>query len=154
MAVQTVAGTKIYIKAGQPATFDAAGYAALTGWGEIGEITDGGTHGAAIAEVKHSPIGTETVQKFKGSKDIGTKTLQLAIDDEDAGQIVLKAAVDSKADYSFKVEYQDGAIDYFQAKVMSFAKSATSVDSMRTASVNLSLTGTKTGVGIIEVAAP
>lgn len=154
MAVQTVAGTKIYIKAGQPAAFDAAGYAALSGWGEIGEITDGGTHGKTFAEVTHSPIGTRMIQKFKGSINIGTKTLNLGIDDDDAGQIVLKAALDSDADYSFKVEYQDGAIDYFQAKVMSFDKAATSVDSIRSATVNLGLTGTKTGVGIIEVAAP
>ena len=154
MAVQTVAGTKISISASIPATFNAAGYAAVTGWAQIGEITDGGSHGKTYAEVTHNPIDTRMTQKFKGSINIGTKTLNLAIDDDDAGQILVKTALDSDSDYSFKVAYQDGAIDYFQAKVMSFEKATASVDSIRTATVNLALTGTKTGVGIIEVAAP
>ena len=154
MAVQTVAGTKISISASIPATFDAAGYAAVTGWAQIGEITDGGSHGKTYAEVTHNPIDTRMTQKFKGSINIGTKTLNLAIDDDDAGQILVKTALDSDSDYSFKVAYQDGAIDYFQAKVMSFEKATASVDSICTATVNLALTGTKTGVGIIEVAAP
>ena len=115
---------------------------------------DGGSHGKTFAEVTHSPIDTRMVQKFKGSINIGTKTLNLGIDDDDAGQIILKTALDSDDDFSFKVTYQDGAIDYFQAKVMSFEKASTSVDSIRTATVNLGLTGTKTGVGIVEVAAP
>lgn len=148
--VQTVAGTEISISAAKPATFDATGYAALT-FSKIGEITDGGSHGKTYAEVTHSPIDTRMVQKFKGSINIGTKTLQLAVDSADAGQIVLKAALDSDADYSFKVEYQDGDIDYFQAKVMSFDKAAAGVDSIRSATVNLALTGTKTGIGIVEV---
>ena len=154
MAVQTVAGTKISISASIPATFDAAGYAAVTGWAQIGEITDGGSHGKTFAEVTHNPIDTRMTQKFKGSINIGTKTLNLGIDDDDAGQILVKTALDSDSDYSFKVVYQDGAIDYFQAKVMSFEKATTGVDSIRTATVNLALTGTKTGVGIVEVAAP
>ena len=154
MTVQTVAGTSVSIAVAHPATFDAVGYAAVTGWAKIGEITDGGSHGKTYAEVTHAPIDTRTKQKFKGSIDIGTKTLQLGIDDTDAGQIIVKSALDSDSDYSFKVTYQDGSIDYFQAKVMSFAKAAAGVDSIRTATINLALTGTKTGVGIIEVAAP
>lgn len=155
MAVQTVAGTKIALSASIPATFDAAGYAAAgMVYTTIGEITDGGSHGKTYAEVTHNPIDTRMTQKFKGSINIGTKTLNLAIDDDDAGQVLLKAALDSDNDYSFKVTYQDGSIDYFQAKVMSFEKAATSVDSIRTATVNLALSGTKTGIGIVEVAAP
>jgi len=152
MAVQTVAGTTIGISAGQPATFNAAGYAPMT-FSKIGEITDGGEHGKTFAEVTHMPIDTRGTQKFKGSYNLGNKTLQLAIDDADPGQIVLKAALESDNDYSFKVEYQDGAIDYFQAKVMSFSKAATSVESIRSATVTLGLTTTKAGVGIIEVGA-
>ena len=153
MAVQTVAGTKIGISASQPATFNAAGYGALT-FSNIGEITDGGSHGKTFAEVTHNPIDTRGTQKFKGSYNLGSKTLQLAIDDHDPGQIVVKAALESDNDYSFEVEYQDGSIDYFQAKVMSFDKAATSVDSIRSATVTLALTTTKSGVGIVEVAGP
>lgn len=153
MPVQTVAGTSLGISAETPATFNAAGYAALV-FAEIGEVTDGGSHGRTYAEVTHQPIKTRGTQKFKGSFNEGSKTLQLAIDDDDPGQVVVKEALNSDDDFSFKVEYQDGAIDYFQAKVLSFEKSASSVDSIRTASVSLSLTTSKAGIGIIEVPAP
>ena len=153
MAVETVAGTTISVSPTKPATFNAAGYGAINDWAKIGEITDGGSHGRTYAEVTHNPIDTRGTQKFKGSFNEGTKTLQLGMDRADPGQAVLDVALKSDDDYSFKVEYQGGDIDYFQAKVLSFEKSATSVDSIRSASVQLSLTTTKAGVGIIEVSA-
>ena len=152
MAVQTVAGTRIGISATLPTTWDEAGYAALS-FTNIGEITDGGEHGRTYAEVTHMPIDKRSTQKFKGSFNEGTKTLQLAVNDADAGQVIVKAALLSDNDYAFKVEYQDGSIDYFPAKVMSFSKAATSVDSIRSATVQLSITTSSTGVGIIEVGA-
>src|SRR5690606_42050250 len=44
MAAQTAAGTLISISAQRPATYDAAGYGALS-YTPIGEIVDAGTHG-------------------------------------------------------------------------------------------------------------
>lgn len=152
--VETVAGTQISISAAAPATFNAAGYAAVASWGLIGEITDGGSHGRTYAEVKHSPLGTRGAKKFKGSYDEGTKTLQLAVDTADPGQIILKEALDSDADFSFKVEYQGGDIDYFQAKVLSFQVATSGVDTIRSATVQLSITTAKDGTGIVEVPAP
>ena len=153
MSVQTVAGTSLRISAGTPATFTRAGYSALV-FEEIGEVTDGGSHGRTYAEVTHQPINSRGTQKVKGSFNEGTKTLQLAIDDDDLGQLVLKEALNSDKDFSFAVSYQDGAIDYFQAKVLSFEKATASVDSIRAATVNLSLTTSKSGIGIVEVPAP
>ena len=153
MTVETVAGTTIGISVAQPATFNAAGYAALT-FTAIGEITDGGSHGRTYAEVTHQPIGTRGTAKFKGSFSEGNKTLQLAINDDDAGQVLLKTALNSDNDFSFEVAYQGGAIDYFQAKVLSFEKATSGVDSMLSATVQLSLTTNSAGVGIVEVAAP
>lgn len=150
--VETVAGTKVYISAATPATFDAAGYAALS-WSKIGEITDGGEHGRTYAEVTHMPIGTRGTQKFKGSFNEGTKTLQMAVNRVDPGQVVADAALKSDNDYSFKVEYQGGDIDYFQAKVMSFVKATAGVDTIRSATMNVSLTTNSAGVGIIEAGA-
>lgn len=153
MGVQTVAGTEIRISAGQPTTFDAAGYAAMT-FTTIGEITDGGSHGRTYAAVTHNPLGTRGTQKFKGSFNEGQKALQLAVDDDDAGQALVREALDSDEDYSFEVEYQDGGKDYFQAKVMSWSKATAGVDSIKSATVGLEITTSKTGVGIIEVPAP
>ena len=150
MAVETVAGTTIGISAGVPATFNAAGYLALT-YSTIGEITDGGSHGRVYAEVTHMPIGNRGTQKFKGSFNEGNKTLQLAINGSDAGQTLLRSAVLSDNPYAFKVTYQGGAIDYFQARAMSFSKATAGVDSILTATVELSLTTSTGGVGIVEV---
>lgn len=152
--VETVAGSNISISASPPATFDKAGYEAVSNWAKIGEITDGGSHGRTYAEVLHNPIDTRGTQKFKGSFNEGTKTLQLGVDYGDPGQVLLKQALNSDADFSFKVEYQGGDIDYFQAKVLSFEIATAGVDSIRSATVQLSLTTNKAGVGIVEVEAP
>lgn len=152
--VETVAGVEISISAAAPATFDEAGYGAVTGWGVIGEITDGGQHGRTYAEVKHAPLGTRGAQKFKGSFDEGTKTLQLAVDTADPGQVIAKQALNSDSNFSFKVAYQGGDIDYFQAKVMSYQVATAGVDSIRSATIQLSITTAKGGTGIVEVLAP
>ena len=151
--VQTVAGTTINISASPPATFDATGYAALT-FTKIGEIVDGGSHGRVYAETNHQPIDTRAVQKYKGSYNEGTKTVKMAISDADPGQIILKLALKSDASYYFKVLYQDGAVDYFPAKVLSFDKAAPSVDAIRMATVALTLTTSAGGVGVVEVTSP
>jgi hypothetical protein len=152
--VETVAGTVISIAAEQPVTFDEAGYED-TGmdWTAIGEITDGGEHGREYALVTHMPIASRGAQKFKGSFNEGSKTLQLALDNDDAGQVIVQAAVLSDDDYSFRVVYQGGDVDYFQAKVMSFKRAASSVDSMRSASITLELTVTSDGEGIVSTVA-
>lgn len=150
-AVETVAGTNLYISAEQPNTFDAAGY---TGTGmnfvRVGEITDAGEHGREYALVTHMPIDTRGIKKFKGSFNEGSKSMQLAVDNDDPGQVILQAALLSDNDYSFKVLYQGGDADYFQAKVMSYKKAATGVDTIRNASVTLELTTNSAGVGIVS----
>lgn len=151
--VETVAGTIIYISATTPATFDSAGYEGSgMNWVAIGEITDGGDHGREYALVTHMPIATRGVQKFKGSFNEGTKTMQLALDNDDAGQVIAQAALLSDNDYSFKVLYQGLDKDYFQAKVMSLKKAASSVDTIRSASMTLEITTNSAGVGIVSVA--
>ncbi len=155
MAVQTFAGTTIGMSAAKPATFDEDGYtAASMVYSSIGEITDAGEHGRTYAEVEHKPIGTRGTQQFKGSFNEGNKTLQLGLDKDDAGQILAKTALDDDADYSFEVKYPDGSADYFQAKVMAFKKTTGSVDTILAGSIEISITTSKSGVGIVEVDAP
>jgi len=155
MTVKTAAGTIISISATIPITFDSVGYAD-TGvvFTPIGEITDGGEHGRKYASVKHSPLGSRGIVKFKGSFDEGTKTLQLGLDSDDAGQIIAKAALASDNDYSFKIAYPGGDIDYFQAKVMSYVKGTKGVDSIVSATIELDISTSSTGVGVVEVLAP
>lgn len=158
MAVQTVAGASIAISATNPATYDSAGYSAVfsasPGPAVIGQITDAGQHGRVYNVVTHNPIGSRGTQKFKGSFNEGQKVLTVGIDEDDAGQILAISALNSDNDYSFKVLYQDGSIDYFQAKVISFQKSMTGVDTMLTATLTLEITTNNAGVGVVHVAAP
>lgn len=149
-AVFTVAGTTVGISASAPATFDAAGYAALT-FTNIGNIEDGGSHGRTYAEVTFNPIDNRGTQKFKGSFNEGNKTLSVGLNSDDAGMVLLKAALLLDTDYSFKVTYQNGDVDYFQAKVMSLSKGTGSVDSIVMATIELAITTSSTGVGIVEV---
>jgi hypothetical protein len=153
MALGTVAGTTISISAASPATFDVAGYEALT-FTAIGSIDDGGSHGRTYAEVTFNPIASRGTQKFKGSFNEGNKTLSIGYNSDDAGMALLKTALDDDADYSFEVAYPDGDIDYFQAKVMSLVKATGGVDTIRMATVELAITTTAAGVGIIEDLAP
>src|SRR5688500_11646387 len=152
MSVNSYAGTTLKISASTPATYDATGYDALT-YTNLAEITDLGEFGRDYALITHNPIGSRGTVKKKGSFNEGTMALQLALDTDDAGQVLVKAASMSDNDYSFLVTTQNGDKYYFQAQVMSFKVNLGSVDSITAASVNLELTSTSTGVGVIEVLA-
>lgn len=149
MTVRTSAGTTLGISASNPATFNIAGYDALS-FTSIGEITDLGEFGREYNLVTHNPIGSRGTVKKKGSFNEGSMTLQLGLDTDDAGQILAKAASLSDADYSFKLTTQNGDIYYYQAQVMSFKVGVGQVDSITTASITLELTSSSTGVGVVE----
>ncbi|HSH51600.1 MAG TPA: hypothetical protein VK982_07740, partial [Bacteroidales bacterium] len=56
MAYYTAAGTTLSVVTGEPATFDEAGFSALS-FDEVGEVTSVPSHGAEYALVTHNPIG-------------------------------------------------------------------------------------------------
>lgn len=149
MTVRTSAGTTLKVSASAPATFNTAGYSALS-FTAVGEITDLGEFGREFALVTHNPVGTRGTQKFKGSFNEGTMNLTLGLDTDDAGQVLMKAASLADSAYSFEVTTQNGDTYYFQAMVMSFKVGIGSVDSITTATCTLELTTSAGGVGIVE----
>ncbi len=149
MTVRTSAGTTIKVSASAPATFNAAGYNALT-FTTVGEVTDLGEFGREFTLVTHNPVGSRGTQKFKGSFNEGTINLSLGLDTDDAGQVLMKAASLADTAYSFEVTTQNGDSYFFQAIVMSFKVNVGSVDSITTATTTLELTTTAAGVGIVE----
>lgn len=149
MTVRSSAGTTIHLSAGIPATFNAAGYTALT-FTAIGEVTDLGEFGREYNLITHNPIGSRGTVKLKGSFNEGSITMQLGLDTDDAGQILAKTASQSDDDYSFKITTQNGDDYFFQAKVMSFKVNVGSVDSVTSATIMLELTTNSAGVGIVE----
>lgn len=133
-------GTTVAISAGVPATYDAAGYAALT-YTTIGEIKDAGQFGLKINKITHTPIDTGVVTKRKGSKDYGTMTLKVGRLTTNAGQaLCITALASASAEYAFKVTLQDGSIQYWSGQVFSFDTELGSVDSIVSASIMIELT--------------
>ena len=149
MSVQTLAGTTIGISASQPATYDIAGYGALT-FTNIGEVVDVGEFGRTYNVVNHNPINTRATRKFKGSFDEGNLSITVAIDGGDDGQAIVEAALNSDNDYSFEVEFNNGDIQWFQAKVTSFRTTTGGVDSIVNAVIDLAITTNSAGVGIVK----
>ena len=150
--VATSAGTTFSVVASglQPATYNAAGYAALT-WVPVGEVTDLGEFGRKYNLVTHNPLGNRSTQKFKGSFNEGSITLQVGLQTDDAGQIILKAATNSDLNFSYKVTTQNGDTYYFQAQCLGFMVGVGGVDKITSATVNLELTTNSAGIGIVEV---
>lgn len=152
MTARTTAGTTFKVTASTPGTFNAAGYNALT-FTQVGEVVDLGEFGRQYNLVTHNPIDTRGTVKKKGSFNEGSISLQLALDTDDAGQILLKAASLSDADYSFLVTTQSGDKYYFQGQILSFKVGAGGVDKITSATVQIEITTSSTGVGIVEVLA-
>lgn len=110
---QTSATTTLYVSNGQPATYDAAGFTALS-WTKVGELSNIGTLGGQTTVVTHIPVDTGVVVKRAGSQNNGSMQMQGARC-TDAGQTILRTAFNSRASISYKVVYPSviGQTDYF-----------------------------------------
>lgn len=151
-SVSTGAGTTIGIVLAAPATFDAAGYAALTFIG-IGEVTDIPDFGREFELVAHKPLGSRGTVKKKGGFNEGSIDLKLGLNTDDAGTVLLKAAALSDVDYSFKITCPTGDVYYFRGLCMSFKVAVGNSGSIISATAKLELQTNSAGVGIVEVLA-
>lgn len=135
----TSAGTRIYVAdAVIPNPYNVAGFEGLT-WVEVGEVTDLGEFGRVYNQVTHNPLADRRTVKRKGSYDDGNVTMQLALVTGDAGQVILDEALDDDNSFPFRVVFQDGAVRYFAAQVMSFPINVGGVDQILSASVQLGI---------------
>jgi hypothetical protein len=150
MTVRTTAGTTLKISASNPATFDAAGYAALA-FTTVGEVTNLAEFGREYNIVTHNPIANRGTVKKKGSFNEGQISLELGVDDADAGQTLMRQALNSDNDYSFLITSQSGRKYYFQAQVASYKFNAGGVDQIFSATANLEITTAADGTGIVIV---
>lgn len=149
--VFTSAGTQYAVSAAEPATYDPAGFAALT-FTDVAEVTDMGEYGPTYEVVTHNPLPTRRTVKRKGTVNDGALTMQLGRDPTDAGQQLLIDGVDgSELDtiYSHKVTLQDGTVQYFTGQIYSYTTNISTINTITSASVTVELDN-----AIIEVAAP
>lgn len=131
---QTVAGSVLSVSASLPATYDAAGFGALS-FSPVAEVTDIGTFGKDFTLVTHNPIGDRKTYKFRGSYNTGTLSLKLAkitVLSTDAGQAALTTALNDPLDksISIRITLQDQSKQFFTGKVMSFTTNIGSVNSI------------------------
>lgn len=140
MAIQSAAGSKFSLSAAAPATYTAAGFAALT-FTEVGEVTQMGDFGKTYATVTHNPLSDRKTYKLRGSYNNGSLSLSLALDTADAGQDLAATASESDTAYSIKIELQDGTIFYTTGLVMSFVRNVGTVDTVVSATVAVELVG-------------
>lgn len=135
-------GTVVSVSTTAPATYDAAGFGALT-WSTCGELAELPSFGAEAALATHTPLATGIVAKRRGSLNYGSVALTMAVSDADAGQTVLQdaaeAAAGSDAAVSVKVVLVNGEIQYFTAQVMSYKVNVGNADAITMAEVTLEI---------------
>jgi len=142
MAIQSGAGSKIYIADETTEQTTVAGYDGLT-WTEIEQTEAIGEFGDTTATVEFTGLGDARVQKLKGSSDAGTLSIVMGFK-KDAfgsplgGQGKLLSAADDTTDtnYNFKIEFSDQgsgspqnpSTRYFRGQVGTFVEGVPGAD--------------------------
>ena len=148
MGVLTSTETILRISAATPATFDEAGYSALS-FTEVKDVTSIPAYGPTRQVVTLDPLATGVTEKYGGFINYGSVAVDGAYDSLDAGQALLRANVlSATALLSIEIEYQDGSIDYTYGKAFSATKAPGSANSMVSTSMNIEFSKP-----IVEVAA-
>lgn len=137
--VFTSAGSVISIGDAAPATYDQAGFEAVT-FVAIGEVTQIPEFGRLYTGVQHKALGERGTVKRKGSYDDGATTIQYGIDESDTGQANIEALIDNDSDQSIKIVLQSGKTIYFTAQIMSNPITIGSVDDITMKSVQMEIT--------------
>lgn len=145
MSKMTSTGLIVAVSAATPATFDAAGFAALS-YTTVGGITGVSAFGAVAAVVESNPLATGVVEKYKGFVNWGSVTLDSDYDPDDAGQAIFEDAVEDIGTggaafdpVSLKLTYQTGAVRYLYGKCFSAPENPGSTNSMVTRSINVEI---------------
>jgi hypothetical protein len=142
MTIFSSVGTTVSVAIADPATYDAAGFAALS-WAVCGQLTELPSFGHEAALATHTPLATGIVNKRRGSVNYGSIALNMAVSALDSGQAILKTAgeanpgVDSSV--SVRVALINGQVQYFTAQVMSFKTNVGGADAITMAEVQLEI---------------
>ena len=122
-SVQTFVDSVISITAGLPATQTTTDYDGLT-WTVVGQVTSWTPGGRSHTLTPSNPVNQRSTDYYKGTNSQSSDSFTVNRDDDDAGQVIALTAEGSDADFSYKVAYQDGSIDYFQGIVGSYITGA------------------------------
>lgn len=135
-------GTIVSVSTTAPATYDAAGFGALT-FSPCGELSELPSFGAEAALATHTPLATGIVAKRRGSLNYGSVALTMAFSNTDTGQTILQASAEAAAGQdalvSVKVVLVNGEIQYFTSQVMSYKTNVGNADAITMAEVTLEI---------------
>lgn len=124
MSAKSDIGAKLEFASGAPATFDAAGYGAMS-WTKVSHIVSLPEIGTSDATIAAPDIETGYTQTLKGASTgkAGTVTMRDEAD-SDAGQAAVQAAAATTAEQSFKISYANGVVLYLTGPVMNWMRLA------------------------------
>lgn len=150
----TSAGTTIGLSAAQPATYDQAGYEALT-FTTIGSVTDLGQIPSRVYElVTLYYVASRGQSKAKGGYNLGSQQITYAINAGDTGQALADTATESDSAYSVKISHPTLGDIYAQALVMGGPKTYADVNTASTKQLTLEYSiVSDTEDGVVAVAA-
>jgi hypothetical protein len=106
----TYVGATIAVVAAVPATYNSAGYAALT-WVPVGKITSWGEAGDTSEDVAETTLAGRVIHA-NGALDGGAVAFAIVVSGTDAGQTILVNNSNSNTDISYRVTDPDGKIEY------------------------------------------
>jgi hypothetical protein len=152
MSLYKSAGATLHISSATPATFNQAGYSALS-YTKVGLIESIGDFGNEREINKFVPLETGIAMKVVGSSDAGAPDIALALDTDDAGQILMKAASRSDNAYSFKITTKQGDVYYFQGFVKKWKVQVGDGNAITKAATTIEIDSQQGGTDIVEVLA-
>lgn len=141
MAKQTSLGTSYAISAAEPATYNEAGFVALS-WTEVPDVTNVGDFGPTFEDVTDTPLVTGITEHRKGGADYGEFAPVMTYDNTDSGQTLFLDGVDGvnrDVVYSHRVTLQDGTIFYVTGQIFAAPISVGDASSMVSITGNVKL---------------
>ncbi len=146
----TFDGVIASVSADAPPTYDAAGFSdASVTYTVVGQLMNFPDIGRVYTDVAYNSLDVRGTRHIKGTYEEPEIPLELGVVRLDDGQIILKTASDSDASFTFKFEYSNGEVDYFQAKVFSLVSAGGDGDTIRAITANVRIDHQ----GVISVAA-
>lgn len=106
-------GTCISFSGTAPATYDAAGWAALIDWTVATELRTLGALGGTRAITSNTNLCDAGVYKAAGAIDNGEQTLQLAFDIDNTGQVILTTGFKNNTKVQVRETLTSGDVFYY-----------------------------------------
>ena len=150
-------GSVLKVCHAEPATYDEAGYAALT-WLELDDVVNVGAGGGSATVQSYVPLKTGITVKRAGQIEYQDRTFQLGRHVQtDTTHQLIKSGFDGayKGDvFSWAIHYPDNSIDYFTGTITSFTDEQLEANSFMFSSVTIAPTTkviTKSGTDVFTV---